>query len=220
MNSGVFIWKSDLPSFCAAQKPTLPASIRILLGADWWLEEQDGVSKSYEIVSQEVVPNEPRVLFQSVKKMPTDWVGAELFEMKEVQYYCIKKSSTIIWEQVGQWQRIAVVCDNMSCIEEVWLLLKKWMALDHSPAWLEEQIENICMPRTQRKMRTTGNSCEHRVQHIQRQSQSRPPKIDIIVIQNSEKTSIPLLCSNNKGTASTVTAPHQSKNTRNYRRVQ
>ncbi len=76
----IFIWKADTPN-------TSKNNIRMYLGSNWMMEDNEYSSKSYKYISQTVIPGlNNSVITIQFEKMPHDWVGSDLLEVINVPY--------------------------------------------------------------------------------------------------------------------------------------
>ena len=94
----IFIWKAHLPN-------TSKQFIRCYSGSNWFLEDHD-YSSSYIYLQQIVIPgyNDSVITFH-VKKMPVDWVGADLLEVNQVPIQVLKSDNYGKLEHIGNWMR-------------------------------------------------------------------------------------------------------------------
>jgi len=94
----IFIWKANIPN-------TSKQFIRCYSGSNWYLEDHDDFS-SYIYLQQIVIPgyNDSVITFH-VKKMPVDWVGADLLEVNQVPIRVLKSDHYGKLEHIGNWMR-------------------------------------------------------------------------------------------------------------------
>ena len=97
--------------------------IRYYRGTDWFLEEHDDVSYSYQLLSQEQGQG---YLYYSVKKMETDWIGSDLLNELDVPYTLYQESNGWQWEKVGVWYR-CICPDTGKSVGEQWSDACKWV---------------------------------------------------------------------------------------------
>jgi hypothetical protein len=98
----IFIWKANTP---------LPSStILYCAGTNWFLEEHDSYSYSYQYENQIMLSN--KVIAYQAIKMPCDWVGSEMLEMVRIGYHLIREDSNGTLEQIGEWMRYRSKCDS------------------------------------------------------------------------------------------------------------
>jgi hypothetical protein len=94
----IFIWKANVPN-------TSKKYIRYYSGSNWFLEDND-YSTSYMYLQQIVIPEcDDSVITFHVKKMPTDWVGADLLEVNQVSITTIKNDDYGTLDHIGNWMR-------------------------------------------------------------------------------------------------------------------
>ena len=94
----IFIWKATVPN-------TSKKYIRYYSGSNWFLEDND-YSSSYMYLQQIVIPEcHDSVITFHVKKMPSDWVGADLLEVNQVPISTIKSDNYGTLEHIGNWWR-------------------------------------------------------------------------------------------------------------------
>lgn len=99
----IFIWKTDIAN-------TSKQFIRYYAGSNWFLEDNDYSSNSYMYLQQIVIPGSENnsVITFHVKKMPIDWVGADLLEVNQVPYRLLKSDNYATLEHIGNWIRCIV----------------------------------------------------------------------------------------------------------------
>jgi hypothetical protein len=113
----IFVWKAvDVldTSHCS--------TITYHSGSNWFLEEKDGVSSSYQFQNQCEL-SEVGVLAYHAVKMPQNWVGGILLDTVQLPYRRIKEDATGSLEQVGCWMRYISYVDVPF---EKGPLLKQW----------------------------------------------------------------------------------------------
>jgi hypothetical protein len=95
----IFIWKADLPN-------TSKDYIKMHLGSNWMLEENEYETNSYMYKEQIVIPEiNNSVITFNFKNMPRDWMGSELLEIVNVPYKLIKSDDYGTLEMIGCWMR-------------------------------------------------------------------------------------------------------------------
>ena len=117
--SSIFIWKTDAP---------LPlTTVSYYSGADWFLQEMDGVSLSYSLVNQYIFSSATHhtVLVYDGTVMPPNWVGSELLEVTDVPYQRIKEDNYGRLEQLGTWMR-CIVHKSMGQPEDEFVNIMEW----------------------------------------------------------------------------------------------
>jgi len=75
----------------------------MIRGADWWLEEMNGLSESHEIVEQELVGG--KVLIRTMKR-PTDWIGQNYLETMELPVTVLKRDERGVWMRRGIYELV------------------------------------------------------------------------------------------------------------------
>lgn len=90
-------------------------TIKIASGSDWWIEKLDtdfctsyDVQKLYPTGEGNATPDNP--IISIVKKMPLNWVGTDSPDIYTIPYQMIKKDKYLEYEQVGEWNRVHVMC--------------------------------------------------------------------------------------------------------------
>jgi hypothetical protein len=110
----IFIWKAELPNHSKKY-------IRYYSGSNWFLEDNDYSSNSYMYLQQTVIPgcdNDSVITFH-VKKMPQDWIGADLLEVNQIPYQLIKSDNYATLEHVGIWMRCTLHHETDNTMENL-----------------------------------------------------------------------------------------------------
>ena len=122
----IFIWKADVPN-------TSTKFIRYYSGSNWWLEDNDYTSNSYQYLHQIVIPGyDNSAITFHVKKMPQDWIGSDLLEVHKLPYLFLKSDDYGTLEHLGNWMRFIshkemdIDSDN---IEKEFATIKAWTSV-------------------------------------------------------------------------------------------
>lgn len=115
----IFIWKSVEPNISKA-------TIRYYSGSNWFLEDNDGISQSFQFDSQEVICGSrlcDNVILFSAKEMKKDWVGTELLEVTQLPYKMIKSDEFGKLDMIGDWFRFISNSDTVN-VEQIhdWMI--------------------------------------------------------------------------------------------------
>lgn len=97
----IFVWKSAEPN-------NSKATVRYFSGANWFLEDNDGVARSFLLQEQEVVVDSAlsdNIIVFNAKEMKKDWVGTELLEVTQLPYKLIKSDNFGTLDMIGDWYR-------------------------------------------------------------------------------------------------------------------
>ena len=97
----IFVWKSAEPN-------NSKATVRYFSGSNWFLEDNDGVARSFLLQDQEVVTDSTlsdTVIVFNAKEMKKDWVGTELLEVTQLPYKLIKRDNFGTLDMIGDWCR-------------------------------------------------------------------------------------------------------------------
>lgn len=97
----IFVWKSAEPN-------NSKVTVRYFSGSNWFLEDNDGVTRSFLLQDQEVVTDSAlsdNVIVFNAKEMKNDWVGTELLEVTQLPYKLIKTDSFGTLDMIGDWFR-------------------------------------------------------------------------------------------------------------------
>lgn len=89
------VWKAEEELLASA------STCRVIRGADWWLEEMNGVSESHSIIEQVLVGT--KVLIRTVKR-PTDWIGQNYLESVEEPVAILKRDGRGVWMRRGPYE--------------------------------------------------------------------------------------------------------------------
>jgi hypothetical protein len=119
----IFVWKS-------VEQNTSKDSVRYYSGSNWFLEDVDGVSRSFLLQDQEVVLDSvlgDKVIIFDAKEMNKDWVGTELLEVTQLPYKHIKSDELGSLVMIGDWFRFTLNKGRMT-VEE----LHRWITEDQS----------------------------------------------------------------------------------------
>jgi hypothetical protein len=135
MLSSIFIWKAD----DGAREFSPSSMITCYRGADWFLEDIDSMSHSYQYLSQE---QGHEYLYFSVKKMPEDWIGEDLLESVEIPYRKLRQNDGWLWEQLGQWYR-CIAIDTGKSIDEQWVDVNRWINTGDVPLFHNTAVPAI-----------------------------------------------------------------------------
>ena len=158
----IFIWKATVPN--SSKK-----YIRYYSGSNWFLEDND-YSASYMYLQQIVIPEyEDSVITFHVKKMPTDWVGADLLEVNQVPITVIKNDDYGTLEHIGNWMRFISKGDMIFTKENLskeFEKIKQWKE-NHSPP--VSTNEHYSKHLSNRKLHTTNPTKYHSTRQIQPQ---------------------------------------------------
>jgi hypothetical protein len=117
----IFVWNSVEPN-------TSKDSVRYYSGSNWFLEDIDGVSRSFLLQGQDVILDSvlgDKVIIFDSKEMNKDWVGTELLEVTQLPYKHIKSDDVGSLVMIGDWFRFTLNKGHMT-IEE----LHKWVTDD------------------------------------------------------------------------------------------
>jgi hypothetical protein len=82
--------------------------VRFYSGGNWFLEDNETVSRSFLFDDQEVITGSvlsDTVILFSAKEMKKDWVGTELLEVTQLPYKLIKSDDFGTLEMIGNWFR-------------------------------------------------------------------------------------------------------------------
>jgi hypothetical protein len=97
----IFIWKS-------AEQNTSKTLVRFYSGGNWFLEDNESVSRSFLFDGQEMITGSAlsdTVILFSAKEMKKDWVGTEILEVTQLPYKLIKSDDFGTLEMIGDWFR-------------------------------------------------------------------------------------------------------------------
>lgn len=97
----IFVWKSAEPN-------NSKETIRYFSGSNWFLEDNDGVARSFLLQDQKVVTDSTlsdTIIIFNAKEMKKDWVGTELLEVTQLPYKLIKRDNFGILDMIGNWYR-------------------------------------------------------------------------------------------------------------------
>jgi len=115
----IFVWKSDVPN--------MGASIRYLMGGDWYMEDHNTSSHSMRYRNQTRIHSS--ILVWDAERMSASWVGSECLDLLSVPYHLIKKDSYATLEQVGQWFRCTLTKDvewTQATLEKEYETIRRW----------------------------------------------------------------------------------------------
>jgi hypothetical protein len=118
--SSIFIWKS-------AEKNNSKTLVRFYSGGNWFLQENETVSRSFLFDDQEVITGSTlsdTVILFTAKEMRKDWVGTELLEVTQLPYKLIKSDDFGTLEMVGDWLQF-ISNSNAVTVEKIY----EWMQL-------------------------------------------------------------------------------------------
>jgi hypothetical protein len=97
----IFVWKS-------AESNNSKVTVRYFSGSNWFLEDNDGVARSFLLQDQEVITDSTlsdTIIVFNAKEMKKDWVGTELLEVTQLPYKLIKTDSFGTLDMIGDWFR-------------------------------------------------------------------------------------------------------------------
>lgn len=140
----IFIWKSDSPNLSKNV-------MRVYLGADWMLEDNEYKSYSYSIQQQESLSSASDVMIMNAKLMPRDWIGSELLEVIQVPYQFIKEDDYAKYEIIGNWNRVILkrICnfDTVQLDSEYARILE----------WIQKKTEGLKHSEKRSDVHQSGN---------------------------------------------------------------
>jgi hypothetical protein len=150
----IFIWKASVPN-------TSKKYIRYYSGSNWFLEDND-YSASYMYLQQIVIPEyEDSVITFHVKKMPTDWVGADLLEVNQVPITVIKNDDYGTLEHIGNWMRFISKGDMIFTKENLIQEFEKIKQWKENPSPSVSTSEHYSKHPSNRKLHTTNPTKYH-----------------------------------------------------------
>jgi hypothetical protein len=168
----IFIWKAELPNHSKKY-------IRYYSGSNWFLEDNDYSSNSYMYLQQIVIPgcdNDSVITFH-VKKMPQDWIGADLLEVNQIPYELIKSDNYATLEHVGIWMRCILHQETEHTIENLkqqYDLIMKWKDRKHVDSVAKPNIASSVPRNVSTYHRTTRPNASSYQKQYHKQYESPP----------------------------------------------
>ncbi len=125
----IFLWKASVPN--PSKK-----NIRYYSGSSWVVEDNEYSSCSYQYLQQIVIPGSDgnSVITFLAKRMPHDWIGSELLEVRHVPYHHIRSDDYATYEHIGNWMRVTLKTERPEMeytrehLQTEWNRIQQWIS--------------------------------------------------------------------------------------------
>jgi hypothetical protein len=162
----IFVWKS-------AESNNSKATVRYFSGSNWFLEDNDSISRSFLLEDQEVIANSTlsdTVIVFNAKEMKKDWVGTELLEVTQLPYKLIKTDNFGTLDMIGDWFRF--ISDKTVSV----VAISEWITSKPTNTTVQLDFNNFLIKLDNININTTHTSNVYRKPNSNRQKFHRNQK--------------------------------------------